>query len=186
LLGSEPTGRLSRTSLIRQGVAAVRLNGNTIHSVGGLSSNNGSFASGARTLAATPKTPPSTLDSLIRWCGRDWLPTFIQSPISGSRVRVPSTRSSTSCDFYSARQCAADIGGYRRPRTRRIVPLRSVVQPYGTRAALMGGPEKPESRRVVATKRRQGSTDNAINVLIDRAMHGYYTERLAAEGLRAC
>jgi SAM-dependent methyltransferase len=50
----------------------------------------------------------------------------------------------------------------------------------------MVGRGKHGSRRVVAAKRRQRSIDHAINVLIDRVMPGYYTERLAGERLRAC
>jgi len=47
---------------------------------------------------------------------------------------------------------------------------------------LTAGHGKRESRRVVALKRRQRGTDY---LPIDRAMPGYYTERLAAERPRA-
>ena len=55
-------------------------------------------------------------------------------------------------------------GSGRLPPLKRTCPS-NVVQPCGTRVALMGGPEKPESRRVVAVKRRPRSTDSAINGL---------------------
>src|ERR1035437_1792506 len=70
---------------------------------------------------------------------------------------------------WAGRQCGlpcatcAGTGGYRRPRTRRIVPLRSVVQCFGTKEALMVGHEKHESRRVVAVKRRRRSTNDATS-----------------------
>ena len=69
---------------------------------------------------------------------------------------------------WAGRRCAlrsatsAVIGGYPRPRTRRIVPLRSVVQCFGTKEALMVGHDKHESRRVAATKQRLRSTDDVI------------------------
>jgi hypothetical protein len=67
----------------------------------------------------------------------------------------------------AGRQCGlpcatcAGTDGYRRPRTRRIVPIRSVVQCSGTRAALTAGHEKHESKQVVAVKRR--GIDDAIS-----------------------
>jgi hypothetical protein len=70
--------------------------------------------------------------------------------------------------IWAGRECKSrfatcvDIGGYRKLSTRQIARPRNAAQRSGTRAALMAGHENRESRRGVAVKRRQRSTDDAI------------------------